>query len=180
MNSKVEIRFQQLESQKKQLIAEIKPLSDAQKSFSDGDGVWSINQVLMHLLQVEQGVLQYMQKNNPSGTIPPAGLGALFRSKILTAILKSPLRFKAPKRIGAPSNSVSFAEILHTWDETRQQLHEFLGSLPEMRVKSAIFNHPRAGKIDIFQTMKFIGEHIKHHKKQIRRIQNAQHFPRQN
>lgn len=180
MNPKVEKNFRKLEAQRKQLLAELQPLNEIQLSFSSGDGVWSINQVLMHLLQAEIGTLQYMQKKNQADQLPRAGFGSMFRSKMLTAVLRSPLRFKAPKRIGEPPKSASREDILQTWDETREQLHRFLTDLSNERIKSAIFYHPRGGYFNVFHTLQFFNEHIKHHKKQIKRIQNAQHFPRQN
>lgn len=178
MNSNVEKSFRKLEAQRKQLLTELQSLNETQISFSSGDGVWSINQVLMHLLQAEKGTLQYMQKKNQAVTLPRAGLGASFRSKMLTAVLRSPFRYKAPKRIGEPPKSASRSDILQTWDETREQLYRFLRGLPNERIKSAIFYHPRGGYFNVFHTLQFFNEHIKHHKKQIRRIQNAQHFPR--
>ncbi len=180
MNPRVEKQFSKLEAQRKKLFAELNRLSESQLSASAGDGVWSINQVLMHLLQAEQGTLKYMRKKNQADTLPPAGFGAFFRSTMLTLVLRSPLRFKAPKRIGEPSSTASFAEIFQAWDETREQIRHFLADLPETRLKSAIFFHPRGGYFNVFHTLQFFIEHIKHHKKQIKRIQNTQHFSRQN
>jgi len=59
----------------------------------------------------------------------------------------------------------------------RGNLKRFIEALSPEKMGVAIFRHPFAGYLTITQTFKFLEEHLKHHVKQIERIQASDGFP---
>ena len=66
---------------------------------------WSMIQVLSHLVTAENGVLAYIGKKmqDPS-KIENNGLSGIFRSLLLSILLKLPIKFKAPSALPKPNN----------------------------------------------------------------------------
>lgn len=177
MDPRISKKFQALEKQRNRLLNDLNRLTPEQLSFSPAPGKWSIEQVLFHLIQAEQGTIQYMGKKMQADALPRAGLVSAVKSLALTIALRSPLKFKVPQKIAPPQQTPGYGELVRQWQEIRQSLAAFLEALPRERTRSAIFRHPVIGYINIFQTMNFFQEHIAHHIKQIRRIRNATNFP---
>ncbi len=177
MDPKIAKKFQALENQRNDLLNELNQLTPEQLSFSPVPDRWSIEQVLYHLIQSEQGTMQYLGKKIQAEALPRAGLVSAVKSLSLTIALRSPLKFKAPQRIAPPQQPPHYGELVREWENIRQSLGEFLEVLPRERNHSVIFRHPVIGYINIFQTLRFLQEHIAHHIKQIQRIRSAPNFP---
>jgi uncharacterized damage-inducible protein DinB len=167
----VQRTFDRLESSRQALFDSLAGLGDEPLRRSPRPGAWSIVQVLGHLTLAEEGTLAYLKKKmlDPSA-IPPAGLGSLARFLMLVAVLRSPVRRKAPALTADPPAARSLSEARAHWDRVRRDWAAFLASFPAELTGRAVFRHPFAGRLSIGQTLGFMREHFRHHEKQIDRL----------
>lgn len=178
MDEKLQKLFNRLEKNRAGLLASLESLSENQLSYKPGSDRWSINEVIQHLILSEQGTHRYLLKKNQAATLPRAGLPAKLRSIGLTLYLRLPVKFKTQARANVvPGGDASLGQLKQEWEAARQDLFRFITELPPERRRILIFRHPFAGYFDIYQTLRFIDEHIKHHFRQIRRIQAWKGFP---
>ena len=54
-----------------------------------------------------------------------------------------------------------------------RQLERLLNEFPSRQLSHAIFPHPRSGRINIYQVMDFLLDHLLHHQQQMDRITRA-------
>ena len=176
MDSRLQRQFEQMEAVRESVFDMLKFYSPDQLAFKPAPDKWSVIQVLQHLLISEQGTYQYLTRKNQAESLPDAGWGAGVRSRLLKVGLLSPLRFKVPKQLTQPPGGQPFEVLMRDWREVREALREFAAALPRERLKSAIFRHPFVGYLTLSQTFDFIDKHVRHHRRQIRRILNAPGF----
>ena len=171
MDSKLELRFNQLENSRLQLLAELEKRDDKELNFHPGKDKWSVIQVMHHLIIIEQLSIGYINKKLTYKTnINKSGFGSAIRVFVLTLILKMPFRFKAPKIVSEVPDNSDLNETKNQWDQVRKEMQELFDNLPEDFLNKNIFKHALAGKMNIYQMLSFMEEHFKHHVKQIDRI----------
>lgn len=175
----VEKLFNKIEAQRKNLIDEVGKLTHEQQNFSPSPETWSILQVFNHLITAETNSLKYMSKKIQGiATIRKAGVPAMIRSALLKLFLKLPLKYKAPKGVNVDHEEIYFFENqAKQWDDLRSALGKFLDQLDPVAAQKLIFKHPISGRMNIYQTLSFLYEHMEHHKKQIERIKIHPEFP---
>lgn len=178
MDPKLLQLFNRLEEDRHTLFAKLDALNENQLIFKPGANKWSITEVVQHLVLSEQGAYRYMSKKNLAETLPKLGWTAAFRSATLNIGMSLPLRYKAPRGGNIqPTGDVSYQQLKQEWQEVRENLYRFIEALPPKKMRGAIFRHPFAGYLTITQTFRFFEEHLKHHFKQIERIQASDGFP---
>lgn len=171
MDSKLESRFNKLESSRLQLLAELEKRDDKELNFHPGKDKWSVIQVMHHLIIIEQLSIGYINKKLTYRTnIKKSGLGAAIRFFVLKSVLQTPFLFKAPKIVSEVSDNAGFKETKNQWDQVRKDMKELFDNLPEEFLNKNIFKHALAGKMNIYQMLSFMEEHFKHHVKQVDRI----------
>ena len=170
-------RFTASERFRQNIINGLQEYSEAQLAFRPAYKAWSIIQVLQHLMQAETAALGYMQKKNQAKVLPRAGVGAGLRSRMLGIVLHLPLKYRAPEGLVQPIYAMSFWEVVQRWNDTREEMEAFFSQLNRQRAYAALFRHPFAGYLNVFQAIHFFDRHMKHHLLQIKRIQAARDFP---
>ncbi|MFN4256690.1 MAG: DinB family protein [Saprospiraceae bacterium] len=155
------------------LLAELEHLPAETLSRKPADGGWSAIQTMQHMALTDGGSLAYVRKKlsfNPELERP--GLGAWIRYQLLIATLRSPLRFKAPKSVGAPEvlpNDAAFADVRAAWLKAIDDWENFLRTMPAELADKAVFKHPRAGRLSWAQVIGFFHPHLDRHRGQILR-----------
>lgn len=178
MDARLEKLFDRMEENRAALLSSLEMLSENQLAYKPEGNRWSINEVIQHLVLSEQGTHRYLMKKNQAASLPRASLAATLRSIGLTLFMRLPVKFKMPARANAaPGGDVPLSQLKREWEETRQNLRQFITELPPERQRVLIFRHPFMGYFNIYQTLRFIEEHIRHHLKQIRRIREWKDFP---
>lgn len=178
MNTRLEKLFHRMEANRAALLSSLEMFSENQLAYKPTGDRWSIKEVIQHLILSEQGTHRYLMKKNQAAFLPPAGLTATLRSIGLTLFLRLPIKFKVPSRANVvPGGDASFSQLKQEWEETRQHLRQFIAELPPERRRVLIFRHPFMGYFNIYQTLRFIEEHIRHHLRQIQRIRTGKGFP---
>lgn len=174
MNHRLHLKFEQLERATEQLIASAEALGD-DKTKAPAAGKWSAVQVVHHLLFIEGNIIQYVQKKvQADEALPKVGLYTRLRARFVRLLLRLPgFKVKAPRGVATltdADNLPGLLELRATWAASRRQLERLLNEFPGRQLNRAIFPHPRSGRINIYQVMEFLLDHLLHHQQQMGRI----------
>lgn len=136
------------------------------------DNGWSALQVIFHLILVDENSLAYVRKKlsfNP--VLKKAGIGASLRSILLLVTLYSPIKFKAPKAASSEliPETGDFEEAKARWRKIRSEWTDFFAQMPADLAEKAAYRHPRAGRLNWLQMLRFLSAHFERHRRQIRR-----------
>lgn len=63
------------------------------------------------------------------------------------------------------------------WDQVRNEFKKLIDTTESEILVKTIYRHPRAGLLNMKQTVEFLGIHISHHQKQVERICSHPSFP---
>jgi len=167
-----ETLFKKLEEQRSLLLKELKIKEDALLKQRPHGGGWNILEVLGHLLQTEKLALSYVNKKmNVVSDIPYSGTKAIINKLKLRLILSMPFRYKAPQN-ALPPDFRLLEELENKWNASREELSNILVETGT-ESRKLLYRHPFAGRMNLLQMMQFFKAHIKHHIKQIDRIQKG-------
>lgn len=160
-----------LSDAKDAFVAQLENCSREERSKAPGEG-WNMLQVMEHLITSEKGTLEYLKRKTmaPFNDIPVAGVENASNSDQLIEALKSDRKWKAPEVLPEPTGTQSFENMLAYWDRLREDYQEFLGQLNPGYYEREIFKHPFTGRLNIYQTLDFLINHIVHHDHQISRL----------
>ena len=168
-------RFERLESSRRALLDSLAGLDDEALRRPPAPGAWSIVQVLGHLTLAEEATLAYLRKKTQAApsTIPPAGIASWLRMIAVAAMLRAPVRRKAPALTANPPAERGLAEARAHWDRVRADWTVFLDAFPAELAGRAVFRHPFAGRMSLAHTLGFMEEHLRHHARQVDRLRLA-------
>ena len=135
-------------------------------------GKWNALQVLEHVITSEVGTLGYLKKKTlaPAAELPKAGEDNQTKGESLVKALKSDEKWAAPEVLPDPKGERSLEKQLGFWSNHREQHFDFIQGLDAEYYNKQVFNHPLAGRIDLYHTMEFQADHIKHHMYQLERL----------
>ncbi|HEY0742804.1 MAG TPA: DinB family protein [Chryseosolibacter sp.] len=174
MNSTLEKHFARLEQSKNEILTLIATLTEHEFHQSI-HGKWSVGQILIHIVTSERLALEYMKKKSLG--IAHAGTSGLIEPLKLTLLQLSqrlPIKYKVPKVIREKTpDAPSKQELIEMWNRERQNLRNFLESIPDNYVNKKIFKHPIAGMFNPSQGIVFLRAHLLHHRPQVVRISSS-------
>lgn len=171
MNPQLEARYLKLEECRNRLLDELEGLEDALLNQPAAEGKWSVNQIIAHLIQVEQLTNSYIQrKAQQQDMLEHAGPAHMLRSLLLKMALNSGMKFKAPEAVAKVPEQASLKSLRTQWDLTRYQLEDTLTELPQQLLDKCLFRHPYAGMLTLPQALTFLQDHFHHHARQINRL----------
>jgi uncharacterized damage-inducible protein DinB len=162
-------RFDRMEAKKAALFERLVGVTDEVLNRFPAEGEWSVAQVLAHLCLVEELSVRHLRERMAAAA-PPGGAGSRLRSAALSLALRSGLRFKAPAMTAELPDRSSLAAIRERWDGVRVELEAVLGEVPPELATRALFRHPRAGRLTLAQAVRFMEEHLDHHRPQVERV----------
>jgi hypothetical protein len=164
-------KFKKIEKDRLALMQELSKYSDEQLNKKPADGGWSPIQVLHHLIQAEYGSLLYIQKKlSFDPKLEKSTIINDIRVFIFKITFSFPFKIKAPAAIA--DNLPDYADLKSTskmWADGRQNLKKWLDNADDSIWNLQIFKHPFIGRLSIFHTLGFFGDHAKRHTKQIRK-----------
>lgn len=168
--SKLILRFNKMEEARLRLYSRINAVDKNLLQRKPKEGKWNTLQIIFHLNNSEEKSLAYIQKKILSGgTIPKTGLSSSYKSLLLTIALRY-FKFKMPAVLEEPPENLDAKTTMNKWNETRTELKQTIISFPDNLIDCEIFKHPRTGKMNIKQTVKFLQDHFDHHLKQIEQL----------
>jgi hypothetical protein len=173
VNSVFQSIYNELETQRAEILNQVKVLSLEKFNYSPSPEKWSISQILTHILVAEQLSVGYMKKKALGiEQLKDSGVVELFILEMLKASQRIPaIKFNAPKVV-LTHTPPAFAidELISRWQAHRADLKKFIESIEDKNVKKLLYKHPIAGRLDARQAMVFFREHIIHHLPQIKRL----------
>lgn len=177
MHNRLGQEWERLEEVRREYQQYVRQLSSAQLSFKPDADSWSIQQVLRHIISVDQlSATQLMKSGRTKHR--KSTLGTRFRSEFLRLMLKSPIKFKVPPIPDLqPAEEQDISSLLEEWKASRQKLKQFLENFPEDKLALEIYRHPRSGWLTLVQALQFMGDHLRHHQQQLKRISKAPAYP---
>jgi len=152
------------------LFESIGNLSVEQLNSKPAKEAWSVGQVIWHLYVVEKNVVKLIFKRlEEKEKLEQINMSNSLRTYFLNMALRSPIRFKAPEIIADAPSQIEYPLLKEKFKNIDQQWFEVIQAIPEDEIYKSIFIHPRAGKMNFFQTLQFLKEHLKRHIKQVKR-----------
>jgi hypothetical protein len=162
-------QFTELEKLKSDVLVLLKNSSEEKINLKVAAGKWSASQIAGHLILGEEMTAAYLKlKIQKRDKLYKSGIKEQLRSAILNLALRSPLKFKAPEFTTRVPEYSRYSEIEKRWTDARTDFRTILENFPPDLLDQTVFKHPVAGRINIFQTLSFMENHIIHHLPQIK------------
>ncbi len=165
--------FERLQSDKQRMLVRLAAWSPERLRFRSGDQSWSALDVLDHLVRVEEAVVASARKN--SRRRHPVPWSDRLRSRMVVALMRSPLRVKVPQTVGhvIPRNAEELEMVSRRWLATREEMLEVISALRPEQARFGLLNHPVGGWMDTRTALQFLSAHIRHHGYQLDRISKS-------
>ena len=168
--------FDELQANTKAIVKDVSHLSSVTYHYKPGQGRWSISQILTHILTSERLSLEYMKKKSLGiERLSETGIVEQIKFFILTISQRIALKYKAPRQVLQHTPPpLSFGDLVRQWESVRSELKAFLEGIKDENVRKMIYKHPHMGRLDVIHALKFLNEHMKHHRPQIQAIIDTQ------
>lgn len=169
-------RFDAVERQRTELLRQADALNDAQWSWTPGANVWSVGQIIEHLVLSDETV----GRAQDAGAVQNED--AMFR--VLPRFVRRALILKAfrrdmvlplPSKAIEPRGSVSLSELRSRWDTARREMRRVLDTL---RHDETRYSHPVLGPLTATQMLDLEQTHTDYHTRQMQALQRNASFPR--
>lgn len=160
-----------MENERREIVAFCDNFTEAQLKIRESQDTWSMAQVMLHVVTSERlALLDIKRKVSNKDQFKNAGFGSWLRSRILRLALYLPLKFKAPQRADVTNMEADYGKVKSDWDKVRAELLEIIENCDDATIRKELFKHPRAGNLNLYQSLEFIRAHMLHHKMQIKRL----------
>lgn len=167
-------RFDRLERQRLDLLAELGRRSDAALHYQPTPESWSILQVVEHLVIAEESILALAARREPKPVPFMERMKTAVRLRALYLALASNRRFEVPLPTLKPSGAdIGLAELERRWSEARWQLARALEAVTPESARQRPVGHPITRWLTWQQGLDFLYRHVVRHAAQIRRIEQA-------
>ena len=168
MNLKLKRKFDKLEKGRLELFSKLERIDTNLLMKKPTEVKWSIIQILFHLFKSEQlSIISIKHTITKNKNIKNSNILSHFRGLVLMLALSTNFKFKAPQNVAVIPDNGSLNDLQIKWDKVRKNLLEIIETTDEKILKSDIFSHPLAGKMNLNATINFMHSHFNHHKKQI-------------
>lgn len=171
MITKFKLKYDKLEKNRIELFSQLENVNSSLLIKKPTKEKWSIIQILYHLLRSEQlSIISIKHTIAKEKNIKKSNILSYFRGLSLSLALSTSLKFKAPQNAAEIPDNGNLNELKIKWDKVRKNLLEIIETTDEKILKSDIFSHPIAGKMNLNAAINFMHSHFNHHKKQIIRL----------
>ena len=178
MNKKLESAFRKMETIKGELFDIISRYSEDQQRFRPSPKEWSMLDVVEHLAEAEAGVNHLILQYPPNESNKKLTAKNYTYCWLFHVFFLFPIKVKAPAMLKPPQSDLSLKEWAVKWNKEREILQETVESLKDDKLDALVFKHPVTGGMNMFHTLSFQKNHIKHHLHQIKRIIKSEGFPK--
>lgn len=153
--------------------AEVAALPDA--CVLGGGASWHAGAITHHLAEAEGATWAYLAKKGqtPVADLPPITPDTTARAIQLSAALRSTARFPMPEGLPAPKPAetrAKIAAVIARWRSAQADGRALVAALPLAWWDAEVFRHPLAGRLGLTMTASFLGDHIVHHRHQLKRL----------
>lgn len=170
MKAQLEKRFAQLETDRKNLLNELKKYPDDVINKKPSPTAWSVAEVLAHLMTAEEYSLKYLQKKiQNTAESGNEGFKQKWRWLLVKGVFTFNIKFKAPEIVEPKIGFIPLEDLESRWADTRSETAKILNKLSDAEVNKTLWKHAIAGKMNVNHMVQFFGVHFDRHKKQIHR-----------
>jgi uncharacterized damage-inducible protein DinB len=175
MNNELTAGYAKLDDYTSSVLNSLSTINQEILQDKPAESVWSVMQILDHLVLAEAMSLGYLEKKiNGIEEVGTVGVRSRLGMLLIKLLMNGGRKFKAPKSVSQPDGQVTLDQVGRKWKEERQRLFTFLENYPDEHLDKAIYKHPVIGRISLVQMLAFFVVHIKHHEVQIKqRLKNA-------
>ncbi|MFI5234894.1 MAG: DinB family protein [Gemmatimonadales bacterium] len=153
------------------LIADVAAWPEANQEFRPAPAAWNARQVIHHLVLVHEGIVLGLERCPIP--VPADRRPSWWRFEILRVVLRSRIRVRAPIARVVPVEDVPFNVLADRWRAAQARLRTLLGDRGRRWGDGMVVRHPLAGWFSASQTVVFLGDHLAHHERQLRRLRSA-------
>ena len=158
--------IQALDARRTALLSEVGTLRPEELRASPTPGIWSVLEVVEHLVAAEQVILQGLP--DPATLTPrPRELRHRLTYPLVWAVLRFGIPVKAPSRRMLPTGGASLDELRTRWEATYRWLRTYAAGLAPGS-DPAVFRHPVCGPLTLRQALRLDRLHLEVHARQIR------------
>jgi hypothetical protein len=156
-----------LDSYRKQLDT----IPDELFTVTPPDGGWSYAEIYSHIMQATLGAVLTVERCTHESCRPSAK-GPNFLGHIVLLLGMLPVKVKVPEKVAAkmPALKISKEEARNLIIKCRKRMDD-ITPLVNTSLSENRFKHPRLGMFNAAQWLRFIGIHLRHHLKQIKRTE---------
>ncbi len=127
-----------------------------------------------HVALVERASVDYLlYKFGQDEPLVPQSVHTRLQGKLVIAGLMSPLKFKAPKAVDVTKHDLldapTLSDLRREVASARADLRHLVGQAPAEWLASAVYRHPRAGRMSLDDLMLMLLVHHDRHERQIQR-----------
>jgi len=171
MNPLLQHWYNKIETERTALLLSLRDLPREQLN-EHPPGKWSVNQILAHLITAENLSIQYLNKKILGiNEAKDSGLVEELKMLLLVVSQRLPLKFKAPKVVVDHTfKETDINKLITEWNKVRADLKSVLDCISDQHLKRKIYRHVILGMLNIQHALKFLGEHVGHHKPQIKNL----------
>lgn len=174
--SAIDTRFQILEDRKQELFTLLDRLPDNLYYQQPAQLSWSIGQVINHLYWSERNSLAYLKKKlSYPDSVPRYHWKSWAGILLIKLVFLTRFKVKAPASIDMWQVEKIFSPtaLKTNWDDLRKELKAFIDQHQPVFGRHLAFRHPFAGRMTMYQMLIFFNDHIRHHQRQIRKIESV-------
>jgi len=169
-------RFEAIEHQRAALENNALALTADQVNWTPGVGVWSVGQIIHHLVLSDETL---GRAQDPEAVKPEAPMFRVLprawrRALILMAFNRNVV-LPLPSPAVEPRRDVALSKLLSRWARARREMRRILDTLPGDEPRYA---HPVLGPLTAAQMLELGETHTAYHTRQIEALQRDPAFPR--
>lgn len=172
MHQRLEELLKHIDNQRAELLAAVDTVSPSDRGRRPRPEVWSVAEVLEHLVMVEQGVARLIARriDKMKETLPKeTDTEPLFGSLDRFALLDRENYMEAPDLV-RPTGTLPAEEAVPALSESRLALRAALEAGDGLALGAVSAPHVLLGPLTLYQWVLFIGQHECRHAAQIREI----------
>jgi uncharacterized damage-inducible protein DinB len=166
--------LEQLESSRTRIIGMLESLTPEQWAFQPESGRWSANEVLEHVVVVENRVLGFISEKTKGEPDPVKQSQA--QDEMLAAALPDRTNKRQAPAVAHPSGQWPGAQALSEFENTRQRTIDFVSKCPQ-NLRHYFQPHGAFGELDCYQWVVLLALHADRHGMQIEEVKAAPGFP---
>jgi hypothetical protein len=170
--------IQQLESSKKNFLASISGVSDAQWSFKPAPQVWSVAECAEHIVLSEDFIFGLSQQLLKSPAVErPASSNADQDRKIVAMIQDRSQKAQAPEPIVPSGKFRSSADVVAEFTKRRDRTLAYVRTTND-DLRTHVSNGTPMGTADAYQVLLLLASHSARHTLQIAEVQSNAGYPK--
>jgi hypothetical protein len=166
--------LEQLEDSRARMVGIVERLTPEQWAFQPESGRWSPNEVLEHVVIVENRVLGFI--NDKTKGEPEPGKKSQAQDGVLAATLPDRTNRRQAPEIARPSGQWPGTQALAEFESTRRRTIDFVSGCPQ-NLRYYFQPHGAFGELDCYQWVLLLALHADRHGMQIEEVKATPGFP---